>query len=105
MTREYRLTAEITDGKLVIAKQDGSNFEVVATPVENGAKFPAVGFGAIGAATTVLQALLRYYGHDISIDGIFGADTRTAVVDFQTACNIPADGYVSRETWTKLLEG
>lgn len=105
MTREYRLTAEITDGKLVIAKQDGSDFEVVATPVENGAKFPVTGFGAKGAVTTVIQALLRYYGHNISIDGIFGADTRAAVVDFQMACNIPADGYVSRETWSKLLEG
>lgn len=105
MTKEYRLTAEITDGKLVIAKQDGSDFEFVATPVENGAKFPVTGFGAKGAVTTVLQALLRYYGHNISIDGIFGADTRAAVVDFQTACNIPADGYVSRETWAKLLEG
>ena len=105
MTKEYRLTAEITDGKLVIAKQDGSNFEFVAMPVENGAKFPVTGFGAKGAVTTVLQALLCYYGHNISIDGIFGADTRAAVVDFQTACDIPADGYVSRETWSKLLEG
>lgn len=105
MTKEYRLTAEITDGKLVIEKQDGSDFEVVATPVENGAKFPAVGFGAIGAVTTVLQALLRYYGHSIAIDGIFGADTRAAVVDFQTVCNIPADGYVSSETWSKLFGG
>lgn len=105
MTKEYRLTAEITDGKLVIAKQDGSDFEVVATPVENGAKFPAIGFGAIGAVTTVLQALLRYYGHNVSIDGIFGTDTREAVMDFQEACNIPVVGYVSRETWVKLLEG
>ena len=105
MTKEYRLTAEITDGKLIIAKQDGSDFEFVATPVESAVKFPVVGIGAKGAVTTVLQALLRYYGYNISIDGIFGADTRAAVVDFQTACNIPADGYVSRETWTKLLEG
>lgn len=105
MTKEYRLTAEITDGKLVIVKQDGSDFEVVATPVENGVKFPVTGFGATGAVATVLQALLCYYGHNIAIDGVFGTDTREAVVDFQTACNIPAVGYVTRETWTKLLEG
>ena len=105
MNKEYRLVAEIYGGKLIITKQDGSNFEIVSTPNTNAGKFPTLGFGAQSPAVAVLQALLCYYGHKIDIDGVFGMNTRAATVEFQKACAISTDGYVSRETWTKLLEG
>ena len=105
MTKEYRLTAEITDGKLVIAKQDGSNFEFVATPVENAAKFPVFGFGTHSPAVAVVQALLNYYGAKLVIDGQYGLATRSALFDFKSARGLAVNTQVSRETWAKLLEG
>lgn len=105
MTKEYRLTAEITDGKLVIAKQDGSNFEFVATPVENAAKFPVFGFGTHSPAVAVVQALLNYYGAKLVIDGQYGQATRAALLEFKSARGLNKNDYVSRETWAELLKG
>ena len=105
MTKEYRLTAEITDGKLVIAKQDGSNFEFVATPVENAAKFPVFGFGTHSPAVAVVQALLNYYGAKLVIDVQDGQAAREALLDCRSARGLNKNDYVSRETWGALLKG
>ena len=59
-------------------------------------------------------AYLQIYLNDIAsinesispfvIDGIFGANTRQAVEEFQQAYGLPIDGIVGRETWNRVLE-
>ena len=51
----------------------------------------------------VLQDALNYLGYNTgSIDGIFGANTRAAVVRFQRANNLSQDGIVGCNTWRRL---
>ena len=54
-----------------------------------------------------LQAMLRNYGYNLAIDGIFGTATRDAVADFQTAYNVDVQykGTVGRKTWLKIIKG
>jgi hypothetical protein len=49
------------------------------------------------------QALNRAGVMDISVDGIFGSDTLSAVRAFQSSHNLDADGIVGPKTWTALL--
>ncbi|MDY3845985.1 MAG: peptidoglycan-binding domain-containing protein [Eubacteriales bacterium] len=44
---------------------------------------------------------IPYMPH-ISIDGIYGENTRTAVMDFQKKYGIPATGIVNYETWQAI---
>ena len=37
-----------------------------------------------------------------AIDGIFGPNTKAAVIDFQTSAGLTADGIVGTQTWAKL---
>ncbi len=55
------------------------------------------------AAVSELQTLLRRHGHDITVDGRFGAATEAAVIAFQTALGLVPDGVVGQKTWAALL--
>ncbi len=46
-----------------------------------------------------LQKLNFYFGN---IDGIFGSRTKAAVIEFQKAHGLVADGIVGSQTWTTL---
>ncbi|TRV78526.1 hypothetical protein FKN01_12550 [Streptomyces sp. 130] len=50
-----------------------------------------------------LQYLLKEEGYELEADGIFGDRTYRAVVDFQRANHLPADGKVGRRTWPVLV--
>lgn len=104
MNKEYRLTAQIVKGTLVITKDDGTDFEILSTPADGG-KFPVFGFGTHSPAVAVVQALLNYYGAKLVIDGQYGLATRSALFDFKSARGLAVNSQVSRETWSKLLEG
>jgi hypothetical protein len=49
------------------------------------------------------QEHLYSAGYRISIDGSFGAQTRRAVVQFQTRHGLPASGTITGATWDALL--
>jgi peptidoglycan hydrolase-like protein with peptidoglycan-binding domain len=56
------------------------------------------------ANTTVLQQKLQALNYSVTPDGDFGAATKAAVIQFQTAKGIsPADGVVNAATWSALL--
>jgi hypothetical protein len=50
------------------------------------------------------QEHLYSAGYKISIDGSFGAQTRKAVVQFQTRHGLPASGTITGATWDALLK-
>lgn len=104
MNKEYRLTAQIVKGTLLITKDDGSDFEILSTPADGGA-FPTFGFGTHSPAVVVVQALLNYYGAKLVVDGQYGQATRDALLEFKIACGLNKNDYVSRETWAALLKG
>ncbi len=66
---------------------------------------PTLQEGSSGADVTVLQQRLAALGYSVGApDGSFGAGTKAAVIQFQTAKKItPADGVVNQATWAALL--
>ena len=61
--------------------------------LQQGDKIPAVG---------VLQKLLNRTGEHLSVDGIFGPNTKTAVKRFQQARLLKVDGIVGKITWPRV---
>ena len=59
--------------------------------------------GSTGAKVRTLQYLLRQRGHAVSVDGIFGSGTASAVRSFQSSHGLSADGVVGSKTWTALV--
>lgn len=104
MNKEYRLTAQIVKGTLLITKDDGTDFEILSTPADGGT-FPTFGFGTHSPAVAVAQALLNYYGAKLVIDGQYGIATREALREFKESRGLNTNDYVSRETWIQLLKG
>jgi len=61
--------------------------------------------GSRGEAVRALQERLNRHGHGLVVDGSFGPATRAAVVAFQRASGLGADGVVGRQTATALDRG
>ena len=65
---------------------------------------PTLQVGASGKITRILQQRLTNLGFNTKgIDGIFGQNTKKAVVNFQKSRKLSVDGIVGRNTWSKLL--
>lgn len=90
-------------GKLTWGKLYGVS---PAMPVETTTVVgrPTVSYGSRGDAVRKLQELLNALGYDCgSVDGIFGSKTKAAVLAFQKANGLAADGIVGSLTWGKLV--
>ena len=90
-------------GKLTWGKLYGVS---PAMPVETTTVVgrPTVSYGSRGDAVRKLQELLNALGYDCgSVDGIFGSKTKAAVLAFQKANGLAADGIVGPLTWGKLV--
>ena len=76
-----------------------------AMPGPAPASYYTVRRGCKGGAVRRLQAWLIALGYDIGphgADGVFGPATQAAVLAFQGACGLTADGVVGRDTWAAL---
>lgn len=61
--------------------------------------------GSQGEAVTQLQTRLKQLGYDPgTVDGTFGSLTQAAVIRFQQAHQLTADGVVGAATWAKLRQ-
>ena len=90
-------------GKLTWGKLYGVS---PAMPVETTTVVgrPMVSYGSRGDTVRKLQELLNALGYDCgSVDGIFGSKTKAAVLAFQKANGLAADGIVGPLTWGKLV--
>ena len=68
------------------------------------AEMPMVAMGSSGDAVTTLQTELNAQGYACGeADGVFGQNTLNAVIAFQTAKGLTADGVVGAQTWEALL--
>lgn len=59
---------------------------------------PTLSIGASGNITKWVQTKLN-----IQADGLFGEDTRQAVIEYQASNCLKGDGIVGKDTWKKLL--
>jgi peptidoglycan hydrolase-like protein with peptidoglycan-binding domain len=67
--------------------------------------FPILRIGSQGAAVTRLQERLKAIGvFGGSIDGVFGAETQTAVKAAQSKLGLEPDGVVGGATWSALMK-
>jgi len=82
-----------------------SDYLDVAPPVNRDfSAYPTVQSGSVGDGVTAAQFLLNAEGYGpIAVDGNFGSQTQDAVIAFQTAKVLAADGIVGAHTWTALL--
>ena len=96
------LAADGIVGKLTWAKLYDTTAALPAASTAAGTQ-PMVYRGSRGDAVRRLQELLNKKGFDCgAVDGIFGSKTYAAVVAFQKANGLGADGIVGPLTWGKL---
>ena len=84
----------------------GANLVVdgIAGPLTLGA-CPLLLFGSMGTIVSLLQRRLNSIGFSCgSVDGMFGQNTKKAVMNFQKSRKLLVDGIVGKNTWTELLK-
>lgn len=68
------------------------------------ATYKQIGYGSKGSDVTELQKLLNNNGYNLSVDGVFGANTQAAVKDYQKKNSLAVDGIVGNNTWGALTK-
>lgn len=78
---------------------------LTASAVPAVGTWPVVRQGASNSAVTVrsLQYLLNAHGAGLTVDGIFGARTNSAVRNYQAGHGLVVDGIVGPQTWSSVL--
>lgn len=77
-----------------------------AATVPSSTEFPILKLGMQGEAVSQLQERLKATGFFTgTVDGVFGAETQTAVQEAQRRYNLEADGVVGPATWAALTQG
>lgn len=88
----------------LIAFVTANDAATVVTPTVKAEEMPVVKLGDSGDAVKTLQTKLNALGYNCGeVDGVFGQNTLNAVIAFQTAKGLVADGVVGKLTWAALL--
>jgi peptidoglycan hydrolase-like protein with peptidoglycan-binding domain len=80
-----------------------SKEEPMTTTAAAISPWPLVRQGNQDHPVKTLQYLLRARGHNVAVDGIFGAATNAAVRAFQQQKGLAVDGVVGPVTWSALI--
>jgi lysozyme len=107
-----RTPAEIADAMLLYNKAAGKTLAgltarrkderaLFLSGMEENHDMDTLRNGDKGQQVKVLQKLLNC---GLTVDGVFGEKTETAVKEYQTANDLTADGIAGTKTWSKLLE-
>ena len=72
-------------------------------PASGAGHWPDINQGRRGTVVKVIQYLLGAQGHAVTVDGDFGATTKSAVEAFQRSAGLPVNGGVGSATWPKLI--
>jgi peptidoglycan hydrolase-like protein with peptidoglycan-binding domain len=72
----------------------------VSDPIQ---PWPVVRAGDTEHPVQTLQYLLRARAHPVTVDGVFGPATDTAVRAFQGGQHLTIDGVVGPRTWSALI--
>jgi peptidoglycan hydrolase-like protein with peptidoglycan-binding domain len=65
--------------------------------------WPVLEFGMDAPQAKTLQYLLRAHGYEVAPDGLYSADTESAVRAFQADHRLAVDGVAGSETWRALI--
>jgi putative chitinase len=88
-------------GYLAKAKEALARLQAGAIAARPGGP-PTLHLGMEGEAVVSLQKALRDKQFLVSIDGVFGGGTETAVQQFQASEGLTVDGIVGPATWSRL---
>lgn len=81
------------------------NVEAVAPPPPAAQDWPIISQGDQGAEVYAIQYLLRSHNYNLVVDGIFGPQTKSQVIQFQGDKGLTVDGIVGPQTWSALISG
>lgn len=98
-----KLNASFSDGKLIIACQDGEPISLITREEIASECVEVLEIGNSGNAVKALQALLNCHGQHLEVDGIFGNLTQTALIIFQDNKGLPPTGECSALEWCALI--
>lgn len=80
-----------------------NEFVAYMQALNNAAKSrPVLRIGATGEQVRYLQERLRAHGYAVSVDGVYGPNTQSAVMKFQRAKGTGVDAVVGPITWRLL---
>ena len=98
------------EAPVVEEKEIPAESPVAAEKADAGVKTVNVEFNTLrsgnrGNQVKTAQRLLNALGYDCgNVDGVFGAKTKAAVMSFQKAKGLGADGIIGSKTWNALLK-
>ena len=94
------------DSTLNAVKNFQSSQGLSADGIVGNASSPALTMvtqqGDSGAKVRAVQSQLRESGYAVTVDGVFGSGTYSAVRSFQSAKGLGADGIVGDNTWSSF---
>lgn len=70
----------------------------IATSASASTSAPYIRYGSHGPGVTCVQLALNWDGAELTVDGIDGPGTTSAIRQFQTEHGLPADGIVGPKT-------
>nr|WP_240930065.1 peptidoglycan-binding protein [Streptomyces coryli] len=98
------ITGLLAGGGVIAATQIAPTSAAAASACSYSGSHNMIQNGSRGAAVQHAQCILnKYAGHgEVAIDGDFGPITRNAVIAFQRARGLEADGIIGPHTWSAL---
>lgn len=91
------------DGRLIIERKDRQPINIITHEELAEECIEVLEYGSKGNAVRALQALLNCHGQHLDVDGDFGGLTQTALIIYQDAKGLPANGTADMLTWQSLI--